>query len=98
MCAWCSGGIGELKIVSLPPLTFGVVCVCVNVTASRSRSIPAFAFSRRGHFFDHRQPDAEVVDRDQHERLFFIGADGERLGPDPLRDAFRFACGGSRSR
>ena len=59
MCAWCSGGTGWPKSVGSTPLIIGAVCVCVPVTASRSRRMPS-GCSRRA-ISDTRASETPVV-------------------------------------
>ena len=47
-------------------------------------------FQARGDFVDDERRDTAIIDRDEESRSFFVAADGQRLGPKPLLDAFRF--------
>ncbi|HEV7224412.1 MAG TPA: hypothetical protein VGN42_17010 [Pirellulales bacterium] len=50
----------------------------------------AGAVQSLGHFLDHCIRHAAIIDRQHHRRALCIAADRQRLGPDPLRHAFRF--------
>ena len=65
----------------------------------RMRGRDGHAFARdaglplqpRCHLRDDIIRHAEVIDRDQNGRILVVSADGQRLGPDRLRDAFGFS-------
>src|SRR5207302_267905 len=58
----------------------------------------SFAFEPRGDFVNEVRANAAVVHGEQNRRSFRVSANGQRLGPKPLLDAFglRFTHGITR--
>ena len=86
---WCSGGIGGRRASARRRVSIGAVCVCVQVIARRpGRASPSSPAARRPRASSHRGTPRLSTAHDAPPARAASSAERERLGPDPLRDAF----------